>query len=181
LVSFTAQTKNQSVELNWLTASEENNEGFHIERRKENKEWEAIGFVKGRGTSATTNHYSFLDNNPIAGVNYYRLRQVDFDAAFEYSKVVSAEVKGRLSSFKVFPNPVPAGVTSMQIQMERGEDGLLEIFDLQGRKVFVQEIVSNEDAEMLVPVNLGNLSEGLYLLTFKTGGEILTERLILEK
>jgi hypothetical protein len=57
----------------------------------------------------------------------------------------------------------------------------LEIFDLQGRKVFVQEIVSNEDAEMLVPVNLGNLSEGLYLLTLKTGGEILTERLILEK
>ena len=89
LTSFTASTVDGNVVLNWITATELNNAGFQIERRKTTDErredWESIGFVNGNGTSTETHTYSFADESPVAGKSYYRLKQIDFDGSFEYS------------------------------------------------------------------------------------------------
>jgi len=101
LISFKATPQYQSVKLNWETANEINNMGFHVERQNTiDGKWDELSFIKSQGSSSV---YEFIDNNPLIQ-NYYRLKQVDFDGGFEYSKIIAATLdsKGIMS---VFPNP----------------------------------------------------------------------------
>lgn len=102
-ISFYGKLKDNEIQLLWDTASEENNKGFHVERSTDARDWSEIGFVEGRGTSSEINRYKFTDNEPIPGDNYYRLKQVDYDSRFEYSKIV---VIKRYNVARVFPNPI---------------------------------------------------------------------------
>jgi len=91
LTSFDANVSGAVVVLNWETASEINNDYFQIERSVNGSAWENIGFVEGEGTTTSTTRYEFVDENPLTGISYYRLKQVDFDDKFEYSDKVSVE------------------------------------------------------------------------------------------
>ena len=93
LIYFRADvTNNNKVNLTWTTASESNNDYFEIERTTTDFYYfESIGIIKGAGISNETKTYFFQDNYPHGGVNYYRLKQVDFDGQYEYSNFVSAE------------------------------------------------------------------------------------------
>ncbi len=90
LISFTADIINNTVKLQWKTATETNNYGFEIERNKlidksYQTEWERIGFVEGNGTTTEEENYSFTDENLDPGRYKYRLKQIDLDGSFEYS------------------------------------------------------------------------------------------------
>ena len=94
LVSFTADFNNGVVNLSWVTATELNNSGFEIERKSENGDWNKIAFVQGNGTTTETKQYFYLDdiqniNNPKL---HYRLKQIDFDGSFEYSKEIEINI-----------------------------------------------------------------------------------------
>ena len=90
LVEFKALIRNDGVSLMWKTASESNNMGFEIQRANFNEiNWETIGFKEGRGDSYELASYFFVDENPLYGMNYYRLRQLDYDGNFEYSAVLN--------------------------------------------------------------------------------------------
>ena len=94
LTTFTASVKNNSVLLNWQTATEINNYGFEIQKSEvssQNSEFETVGFVDGHGNSNSPKEYSFKDENITAGTYKYRLRQIDNDGQFKYSKVVEIE------------------------------------------------------------------------------------------
>lgn len=69
LTGFSARPRNQFAELEWQTASELNNMGFHIERSTDGRTWTEIGFVSGNGTTSEKHDYTFFDKNPIPGVN----------------------------------------------------------------------------------------------------------------
>jgi hypothetical protein len=110
LVDFQAITEGEQVRLTWQTASEINNEGFHVERSLDIIGWEEIGFVAGKGTTTAVQNYSFLDEKPATSLNYYRLRQIDFDGKEELSKIVSIDLTHLQDlSIQVFPNPAKAG------------------------------------------------------------------------
>jgi hypothetical protein len=87
---FTASLNNQKqVVLNWATASELNNDFFTIERSVDGLTWEVVDLVNGSGTTSLRNDYSTIDPRPYSGLSYYRLKQTDFDGAFEYADIVS--------------------------------------------------------------------------------------------
>jgi hypothetical protein len=90
--------------LTWLTASETQNKGFDIERSTDGVSFEKIGFVLGNGTTIQKQDYFFKDES-FEGVVYYRLKQLDFDGRFEYSKIISIDGKGKTVVLSVFPNP----------------------------------------------------------------------------
>ncbi|MDP2366604.1 MAG: hypothetical protein Q8M94_22850, partial [Ignavibacteria bacterium] len=100
LLSFTSSVVDNNVTLNWTTATETNNSGFSIERKKVfsppsavgNTEWESISFINGNGTTTETKSYSYKDENLYAGKYQYRLKQIDFDGTFEYSNTIEAEI-----------------------------------------------------------------------------------------
>jgi hypothetical protein len=92
LLSFTGEVVDQDVELSWTTASELNNAHFEILRSDDGQAWYKVGRVIGSGTTMIPRDYGFLDSDPPVGTNYYKLRQVDFDGAYEDSRTISVEV-----------------------------------------------------------------------------------------
>ncbi|WP_210488358.1 YDG domain-containing protein [Rufibacter aurantiacus] len=114
LTSFEGkQTKNSSVYLSWTTATEKDNDYFQVERSQDGKSFAIIGKVNGNGTTNEKQEYSFTDAAAPAGTVYYRLKQVDFDGKFEYSKVIAVKADGKasaLASLEAYPNPTPGKV-----------------------------------------------------------------------
>jgi len=96
----------QNTYLNWVTASEINNQGFEIQRTDDNGTWKSIGFVKGRGESEVEARYQFVDDETTLGSNYYRLKQLDYDGNFEYSNIVEVWLEGFEGDIRLYPNPV---------------------------------------------------------------------------
>ena len=109
LVSFSAKVINNAVKLYWQTATEVNNYGFEIEKKNCNDEavWEKIGFVNGAGNSNSPKEYSFYDENINSGKFIYRLKQIDLDGIYEYSKTVEVFVASpqNFDLAQNYPNP----------------------------------------------------------------------------
>jgi hypothetical protein len=108
LKSFKAHVVNNGVLVEWETAAEINNDNFSIERSTDGVIFSEIGKVKGAGNSTIVLDYSLLDENPLAGVSYYRLKQTDYDGKFEVFNPVSVNMKeksGEVNSVHVYPNP----------------------------------------------------------------------------
>lgn len=108
LISFTGQVLNEQVKLNWITASELNNDFFTIQRSVDGAEFESIAEIDGAGTIQTATEYEFIDTNPHPNLSYYRLRQTDFDKKFTYSKVIAVNVSLGEELY-MHPNPVSIG------------------------------------------------------------------------
>ena len=104
LTHFTATPKGSTTHLHWSTATELNNDGFEVQRSADGRRWEKLGWVAGQGTTQQRQDYTFVDEAPLAGQGYYRLRQVDYDGQYEYSPVASVRL-GQPGPFAVFPNP----------------------------------------------------------------------------
>ncbi len=138
LKSFSAQVKNNSVILNWITATELNNFGFEIQRAKNNDflNWERIGFVQGKGTTSEPQTYQFIDNDLPEGKYFYRLKQIDFDGQFEYSFVVEAEIfsPDNFYLFQNYPNPFNPSTTIIWQSPVSGKQ-TIKLFDILGREI----------------------------------------------
>lgn len=111
LISFDAFRCNGEVCINWVTASEKNSDYFEIERSGNAVNWEVIGKIKGAGNSSTKIVYSEKDEDPLPGVAYYRLNQVDKDRAHSYSQIVFVDQATQSSELKIYPNPSDELVT----------------------------------------------------------------------
>ncbi len=108
LSSFTAYINNNHATLKWVTQSELNNLGFEVERKSQTANgWIKIGFVNGKGNSNDVNHYTFLDKASADNVQYYRLKQIDFDGSFSLSSEVKVEnvILKEFSLEQNYPNP----------------------------------------------------------------------------
>jgi hypothetical protein len=106
LIEFDAFIEDDIVLLNWKTASESNNDYFTIERSQDGLNWIALLNIKGAGNSSETISYQTMDHNAFLGVNYYRLKQTDYDGRFDYSKTTSVTFNShRDNSLHVYPNP----------------------------------------------------------------------------
>jgi hypothetical protein len=140
--------------LAWETATEENNAGFEIQKSTNAKNWEAISFVEGNGTTLEVSNYEYLDMNNTSSVNYYRLKQVDLDGAFEFSSVVVIEEEGkRQAASKMYPNPV---VDQLTIE---GFQGTVTVFNLLGQPLRTIDVQNDVET-----VSLSDLENGQYLL-----------------
>ena len=154
LTSFTANANKNTVDLNWQTAQEINNDFFQIERRTDQSQnWKVIGKEQGEGNSETTVYYTFTDTKPANGINYYRLKQTDFDGQFEYSEMVRAEIRNTIL-IDIFPNPTASNLTV--VAPNNFTRGQIRLFDAMGRMVLSSSI--NERNYL----NLSDLNSGIY-------------------
>lgn len=162
LTAFHAVIDEQSkVRLHWSTASEKNNLGFSVERSIDNSHWQSLGFVSGNGTTAEVHHYLFADESPLPGVNYYRLRQTDFDGGEEFSPIVVADVRATGAQLEVFPNPSGSGALSVHTLSTQEGEALLEIFDWAGFRVIKQGFILYEGTNVL-PLSMSDFPRGSY-------------------
>lgn len=109
-VSFDAKQVGETAVLEWRTASESNNDYFAVERGTEDVQFQEIGRVPGRGNQTTPQDYEFTDLNPLQGVQYYRLRQTDFDGSYNYSPIVALPFES-IGPLFAYPSPANSLVT----------------------------------------------------------------------
>jgi serine protease AprX len=171
LISFTAQLNQDGILLKWVTASEQNNLGFEIQRKNANSDFYAIGFVEGNGTSLSQNNYSFYDNNFPEGKITYRLKQIDFDGSYEYSSEIEIQ-SGNLISYKLYqnyPNPFnPA--TVIKFINPKFSYVKLKVYDILGNEVATLIDGEKQAGIYEMPFNGENLSSGIYMAVLNTDG-----------
>ncbi|MCK6614652.1 MAG: YCF48-related protein [Ignavibacteriaceae bacterium] len=164
LTSFTASVSENNITLNWSTATETNNRGFEIQRSSDNETWLPIGFKQGGGTSAEPNIYSFADQNPLSGVNYYRLKQIDYDGTEEVFESVSAEfiVAADFSLEQNYPNPFNPATT---IAYSLPVSGLvqLKVYNTTGEEVAALVNQLQDAGSYQIRFNAAGLASGTYL------------------
>lgn len=155
---FTAEKKDEhSALLKWATASEINNDHFEIERSDNATEWFKIGQVQGAGNSNDHIEYSLSDDQPLAGPNYYRLKQVDYDGHYEYSEVAEVDFgTGQKSTtvMTIYPNPLPTG-RPLNIALAGTSDGIrhITITNIMGQPVY-QKDPTDEQGYRITGLNL---------------------------
>jgi len=171
LTSFTANVVGSSVELNWSTATETNNQGFEIERSQNNISFEQIGFVPGFGTTTEGKSYSYTDQSVNSGNYYYRLKQIDFDGSFSYSGVVEVDVAlpTEFTLEQNYPNPFNPS-TTIQFSLPVDAQVTIGIYNLVGEKV--AEAVSGNFTAGLnkVTFNASQLTSGVYFYRLDANG-----------
>jgi len=180
LTRFTGAPSSQGIELKWNTASEKNNDHFDIERSSDGKNFEKIGIQKGRGTTSVSSDYQFLDKNAQKGLNFYRLKQVDFDGKNVYSQVIKVSTeKGFLSlGVQMIPNPCFNENCSVLLQgVDTSKSLVVEMKDLTGRTVFRQEVPADQQSFNLPKANIG---KGVYVLSAKNGQHITYQKVIIQ-
>lgn len=170
LTHLSAQKIQKSAHLNWRTATETQNRGFQIKRSHDGKNWQPIGWQPGAGTTTEPQAYFFEDKNPLTGLNFYRLAQLDFDGKEHFSKTVSVEFGDR-SGLAVSPNP-SGELAQISWFSEREELSVLQVRDLTGRLFFSQK---TEAAALEIPV--ADWPAGIYKIERTSGTLVETTRL----
>ncbi len=135
LVSFTATTNSIGVILNWLTATETNNQGFEVQRDN-GRDFEALAFIDGHGTTTELHAYSHTDRNVEDGSYRYRLKQVDFDGTFEYSNVVEVDISAPdvFALDQNYPNPFNPS-TIIKYSVPQSTQVVVKVFDVLGNEI----------------------------------------------
>ncbi len=134
LTSFTAKLKSNSVELHWETKTETNNRGFEIE--KYNNHWNKIGFINGHGTTTEASNYTFTERNVFGNLIKYRLKQIDYDGSYTYSRAIEVKLKlvENYNLCQNYPNPFNPS-TTISYTMPEGGHVKLEIYNSLGQKI----------------------------------------------
>ncbi len=166
LLSFSASPSGFAVEIQWSTASETNNMGFEIQRLN-NNQWEVIGFVDGNYNHNGELNYAFKDFQPLEGVNYYRLKQMDYDGAYEFFGPVAAQLPGKSPEEEI---KLMRAHGSVYVLVPGTDAGKMEVYDIRGNRVLSQF----GNGQIHVP-----LPRGFYIVTFTTGKETFSARVAL--
>jgi|GEM_PF-478989 len=182
MISFNASMTDKVIELKWRTASELNNFGFDIERRKHSEEeFRKIGFMPGHGSSAEIHEYVYKDHlyNQISGKLEYRLKQLDSNGNYSYSSIVEVNLNPREFSLEQnYPNPFnPTTIIEFQVPYESLVT--LRVFDILGKEV--STLINNryEPGSYRVDFSGLNLSDGTYIYSLTAGGLVLTKKMML--
>ncbi|MCO6495617.1 MAG: T9SS type A sorting domain-containing protein, partial [Bacteroidetes bacterium] len=173
---FNAKLNNDEsvVHLSWTTVSEINNDYFEVQKSIDGITWNTISIIDGAGNSQQENQYSTIDKYPNEGINYYRLKQVDFNGEYTLSSIsnVILSRKTDFNAIKIFPNPTQGVVNITNLQADHSS---IVVMTIEGKIV-------NEYQTELNSYNLDihSLPRGIYFIKINSGGQQYFEKLIKE-
>lgn len=153
---FTAAEQGNTVLLQWATAFESNTAFFAIERSADGLNWKELGRVKAAANSSNRHTYQFIDEAVLPGTGFYRLRQVDIDGKFSFSRVASATAGGANALFQMYQNPVVNGI--MRIRL--AAPSLLKVTNAAGQLMWQGRLDQGQQQ-----INVQGWPRGLYLLS----------------
>ena len=177
LTEFTGKEKDGDVELKWTTETEINNKYFDVERSLDGTHFESIGKVTGAGNTTLTQHYGLVDRTAANGVNFYRLKQVDYDGKFTYSQVVAVKVTRINAVLKVYPNPAISQITA-EYKGFANTKVQVQLIDNYGRTII--NSIQQPGISGRISLQLGSAvkSAGTYWLKMTTDKETLQQKVV---
>lgn len=161
-ISFNALKKNSKSILNFSTASETNNDYFTIERSKDGRNYDAIGEIKGAGNSNAEITYEFTDEKPHAGINYYRIKQTDYDGKYSYSDIKSVRHTS-LGNLSITPRTTEG---RLQVTTDM-EDYTIDVYNVAGQQVKSFRSLSFDQL-----ISIDDLTAGLYYVKVNFDGQV---------
>lgn len=172
LVSFGADINNGQVILKWTTSTETNNRGFEIQRKSTKSNFAKIGFIEGRGTTTKANNYSYIDLNRLDGDYFYRLKQIDYDGSYKFSKTIEVHlnVPSKFSLSQNYPNPFNPS-TKINFELAANSKVTLKVFNILGQEVAT--LISKEltAGSHSINFNASALTSGIYFYSMTAKGE----------
>lgn len=175
-MEFTADKAGTEVVLNWATAQEINNDFFTVEHSVDGINFTEIGIVRGAGNSENVNKYSFLHHDPIKGMNYYRIKQTDYNGMFDYSKVAAVNF-GTEGMITLNPNPVKDNVV-VNLPKDLSGDVTIKVTDLSGKILIMEDIDNNTLLSGNFTLDVKALRAGTYFVTVGNVTKVHTSRII---
>jgi len=169
LINFSAEALHSGVIAKWTTATEINNDYFIVQRSKDGSSFEPIGEVKGAGNSNSVLNYELYDAQPYTGINYYRLKQVDYNGQFTYSDVVAVRIEKGVNDISLYPNPAN---DELHIEFNNPSDGIIEVVieDAVGQTNFLVRQAVKQGLNA-VTLNIERLVNGVYNLKLRNPGD----------
>lgn len=166
LLSINALPLEETVVLKWTTASEINNDFFTLERSSDIENWTELAIVPGAGNSENIQNYKMIDDHPLSGISYYRLKQTDFDGSQEYLGIRAVDMKNdQQNDFLIFPNPA-----SDKLKIVTTEKLFsIDIFNMSGQKILSENNLNDLD--------ISNIPNGLYLIRLRLSDSIEYSRI----
>ncbi|HSW54090.1 MAG TPA: YCF48-related protein [Ignavibacteriaceae bacterium] len=183
LINFEGRLNENETYLQWTTATETNNRGFYIQRKKENEqEWIDLDFIEGKGNSTEINYYSYKDILIESGIYSYRLKQTDFDGSYNYSKEIEIYflVSLEFELFQNFPNPFNS-FTIIKYSLPEKSFVNISLYDIKGEKFFELVNEEKESGYHTVEFNAAKLPSGVYFYQLRAGNFISTKKMIFLK
>jgi hypothetical protein len=188
LSSFISNISGRNIKLSWITASEQNNSGFNIERKSITGDFAKIGFVNGKGTVNTPSSYSFEDKNLQTGKYQYRLKQIDNNGNFEFHNLngtVEVGIPNKFDLSQNYPNPFNP-TTKINFDLPADSKVTLAIYDVTGRQV--SKLLNNElrtAGYYTMDFNGSSMASGIYFYRFiaESAGKqtVISKRMTLVK
>ena len=173
LMFFEVENQNNIAKIRWQTLSEINNDKFEILRSQNGLDFYKIGTVNGQGNSTEITSYEFQDEQPLTGISYYRLKQIDFDGTASFTEIKSF-VKSEDSplDIKVYPNPI-IGDQVLIRSNEMDRIFKVEVYNGYGQLIKVEQ--TKEDGIIKLQ---GFKERGIYLVKISFDKECITKKLI---
>lgn len=165
LMDFSAVKKDAVVLLEWSTASEINNQYFELERSIDGVDFQVIKKIDGAGNSNSILEYSYIDDSPLNGVNYYRLKQTDFDGKFSLSNIRAVRMES--GEISIYPNPT-SGLVNIENYSKLKS---ISIADVNGKLL---RTFNSSDG----PIDFSGLMNGIYFLRIETATETISKKLV---
>ncbi|HMP23351.1 MAG TPA: T9SS type A sorting domain-containing protein [Saprospiraceae bacterium] len=167
LLSFSGKQVGAAIQLHWETATERDNDYVEVQRSHDGKRFEALGRVPGAGNSATPLRYTFADVQPLPGVNYYRLRQVDFDGQQAFHPIIAVRFDDKnapATGITVFPTFVSEDL-NIRFAQAMENAGTLLVSDLNGRILLQRTLGAGTEQTQ---VHVSSLPAGHYIVVVQT-------------
>jgi len=177
LISFTGKNHGTENILNWQTASEINNDFFTLEHSSDATNFSTLAIIDGAGNSNHTLNYSYTDKNPSKGINYYRLKQTDFNGQYKYSNTIALEnnIENKFDIINTYNNSEQG---TMEITFSCSQECVLtiDLYDLTGKKIYsVAANTEGNNTKVTIPSYL--LSKGIYLIKAYNGKDLITKKI----
>lgn len=172
LTRFSAQAGKGKVELQWATAQELNSAAFVVERSATGEGFAAVAKIKAQGNSTQATVYAALDAKPLAGLSYYRLRQVDLDGTTTYSQVLTVSVAAANQPLGFYPNPATDRLT-LDLRAAPAAPCEVHLTSLTGKALLTTTLAGGQAQEL----PLAGVPAGLYLLHVRTATGSTVQRM----
>lgn len=175
LTEFAARQLNKNIQLRWSTGTESNTDRFEILRSGNNNQFELVGTVAAAGFSSKPLDYTWVDEFPLSGINYYKLRQVDIDGKASEFEPIAVNAENRPSELV----SIVQNDNSIQIGYYANQSGatVIDIFDLSGRKVRSQEVLVQQGFNTIQFVS-SDLSTGMQFVRVRQGAEQFVKKFV---
>jgi Secretion system C-terminal sorting domain len=173
LIGFTAQKRGSVNVITWQTAQELNTNRFVIERSNDGINFNAIGQINSTGNSTTAKNYSFIDNVPARGINYYRLKVIDNDNSNKTSTIKNVRNEGA-TDVTVYPNPVK-NTMQLKVNSDKNDKALVTLIDLNGKTLLTTTFTVTNGTNIL-DVQTNTLKSGTYIIKIQLNDEIIIKK-----